>query len=395
MKLKNLKSFLIVLFFLAAILTGLSSYVSVYPVLKPVDRPLPRFPDGGLTYKNVLAFRGTLESQFNNVRGKTNYIQLNGLAQRLMSRRVVDDADPSLRVVRLDNGYLTFLEQPRNVVAPAEQIAALRDHLQEQGINLLYVQRPAKICKYDPQLPTGVEDHTNENMDNLLDSLRAEGIDCIDLRDAMWEELDYYNAFFKTDHHWKPEAGLWAFGAVGRYLNENCAFDIDESLFDPDNYDVEIKEAWFLGSQGKRVGTAYAGVDDISLLTPKFDTALECSTPHKNEHKSGDFREVMFALQHINKRDYFVLNPYAVYTGGDFPLQSFTNHLDEGGKKVLLVRDSFCCTFSPFFALGCAQLDNLDLRHYQGSVKDYADETNPDIVIIMTHTALSGKGTIL
>jgi len=395
MKTKNLKGILLVLLFLAAILAGHSSYVSVYPFLKPVDRPQPRFPDGGLTYKNVLAFRGTLEAQFNNVRNKTHYIQINGLAQRLMGRRVVDDADPTLRVVRLNNGCLTFLEEPRDAAAPAEQIAALRNHLQERGIDLLYVQRPAKICKYDTQLPTGVEDHTNENMDNLLDRLRAGGVDCLDLRDAMWEELDYYDAFFKTDHHWTPETGLWASGAVRRYLNENYGFDIDESLFDPANYDAEIKEAWFLGSQGKRVGTAYAGVDGISILTPKFDTDLECSTPHKNEHKSGGFREVMLAPQHINKRDYFVLNPYAAYTGGDFPLQSFTNHLDEGGKKVLLVRDSFCCTFSPFFALGCAQLDNLDLRHYKGSVKDYADETEPDLVIIMTHTALSGKGTIL
>ena len=48
----------------------------------------------------------------------------------------------------------------------------------------------------------------------------------------------------------------------------------DEEALDIKNYEVNTYRNWFLGSIGKRVGIYYAGIDDIDLIYPKFDTLL-------------------------------------------------------------------------------------------------------------------------
>jgi hypothetical protein len=313
-------------------------------------------------------------------------VQLNGLAQRLMGRRVVNDADGVYNVVKLDNGWLTFVAPERDMPGAAENMLALRDHLAADGIPMLYVQAPVKVNKYDPQLPVGVTDYNNTNIDRLIALLADSGVDCLDLRERLNAYTsDYYSAFFKTDHHWKPETALWAFGEVGRYLNANYGFDIDEALFDPGNYSYETQKNWFLGSQGKRVGNLYGGTDDFTLITPKFPTDFTSEIPHKGLTVSGAFEDVFIFHEILDSRDYFNINTYAAYTGGDYPLQTIINN-SGGEKNILLIRVSSSCAFSPFLALGVGRLDAIDPRYYGGSIADYADQVQPDIVIFLDYS---------
>lgn len=82
--------------------------------------------------------------------------------------------------------------------------------------------------------------------------------------------------------------------------------------------------------------------------------------PAQDIYKEGTFEETMFDYSNISEKDYWNLSAYHAYTGGDFDLNMIINKMNEEGKKVILVRDSFACTFSTFFSLACSELDIVD-----------------------------------
>ncbi|MDR2393358.1 MAG: hypothetical protein LBD93_04295 [Treponema sp.] len=121
-------------------------------------------------------------------------------------------------VVDLGAGYFTEVvkKNDRNL---ASVFYAFHDFLHDLGIDLLYVQRPHKIAPQDGI--SGILDFFNENDDDLLTALSVKQILYLDLRKNIREEtLDHRRLFYKTDHHWKAETGLWASRILMNHLNE-------------------------------------------------------------------------------------------------------------------------------------------------------------------------------
>lgn len=315
------------------------------------------------------------------------FIELNGGFQRLLGKRVIDDADPSNMVVRLNGGALNFALKGAALTDNSDnagRLADFSDMLRADGIPLLYVQAPEKDQKNNDGMPAGVPDYGNQHADRLLEVLRARGVETLDLRDAFAAAPEPYSFyFFKTDHHWKPEGAFLAFQQVSRRLEESYGFEIPSEITDESDYNKKIYPRWFLGSQGKRVGTLYAGVDDISLIFPKFDTHLTFEIPIHQISRTGSFLDTVIDYTQIDTKDYYNKNPYAMYTGGDFPLNVIRNDRNPEGKRVLLIRDSYSCAFAPFLALACKELDIVDLRYFSGSLSDYIQETKPDLVMVL------------
>jgi len=315
---------------------------------------------------------------------KTKFIELNGLFNRILGKRVVDDVDKSYNVAKLNNGYLTFTNPKIDIKGYADKTIEFNKFLSEKNIPLLYIQAPYKISKSDPQLPTGFVNYTNENDDNLLSELSKANIKTLDFREEIVKDnLNHYDMFFKTDHHWTPESGFWAAKKVSNLLRDDYGFKINEDNYNLDNYNIKTYKNWFLGSQGRRVGVTYTGDDDIDMITPNFKTDFNFSVPTSNIERSGEFKDAMFSYDLINKKDYYNLNPYEAYIGGDYNLNLITNNNSPNNKKILLVRDSFSCVMTPFLAMSCKNLDTIDLRYYTASIKSYIDKNKPDIVILM------------
>ena len=131
----------------------------------------------------------------------------------------------------------------------------------------------------------------------------------------------------------------------------------------------------------------YGGVDDFELLLPKYNTNLTTWFYRINEEEitlKGNFEQTLIFKENLAK-NYFFYNVYATYSGGDYAKTSVINHNNPNGKRVLLVRDSFSCTFAPFFALGCKELYTIDLRNTSASLVDYIYEVKPDIVIYLEY----------
>ncbi len=333
------------------------------------------------------------ESRFNDfLPGKEGWVTLNGGVQRLLGRREVNQR------YRLENGQMTYVIPELDMEPIARNTAAFARALEERDIPFLYVNLLFKVDEQDKQLPPGVEDYSNENADRFLAILRREGVDCLDLRELERAEgLDHYSLFFPSDHHWTPETGLWASARIAAALAERePSLAADLSLMDPANYDRDVREGIFLGSHGRRVGEWYIGADDLSILTPRFETRLRFSVPELELVREGSFAETMLFPEKLEQTDRMRSAAYDVYTGGEYGLLRVENLLGGNGQRLLVLQDSFSLVLIPFFSLGYERVDYLDLRLWDGDLLSYIDETAPDMVLVLYNPgALEDNNTVM
>ena len=316
--------------------------------------------------------------------GKYHFITANGAVQRLMGARVVNER------YKLDNGHLTYTVPKEDVDGFAENTVALRDVLKERGIPFLYVNAPFKIHEEDKQLPVGVEDYSNENADAFLSFIEEQNVEVLDLRDCIADEgLDHYSLFYKTDHHWKAETGLWATGIISDRLAQiSSSFAVNSDLWNPANYSFDVYEDAFLGSSGVRVGEVYAGRDDMTLITPNFKTELTFSVDSEDIYREGTFSEAFLFRDNLISENMLESTGYAVYGNGIHDIIKIRNYGTEidgafQPKKILMISDSFGNVVTPFLSLAFEQTHVLDMRMFEGNLMDYIDDYDPDVVLII------------
>ena len=140
-----------------------------------------------------------------------------------------------------------------------------------------------------------------------------------------------------------------------------------------------------LGAVGRRVGTLYAGLDDIDIVFPKYETSFDFYgiSDDGEEKRSGNFADAVYLWDNLSQRADFVNNNYSTYIGKEYAISKLTNNNNPDGIKILLIRDSFSCTIQPFIAQDASEVCAIDLRRYdEQSVPQLCDEYKPDLVIL-------------
>lgn len=352
---------------------------SIRPVKQGLRLAANTFLDTGkLDFSSVERF-------FNETyKGKYWFITLNGAFQKALGARVVNER------YQLDNGHLTYIIGEYDMDGIAGNTVAFRNALEERDIPMVYVNTPFKIQQTDKQLPLGTEDHSNENADRFLACLREENVTVFDLREIIAaEKLDHYDMFYRTDHHWKAESGLWAAGEIVEFLSGwNGDYAVKDGLLEPSAYTYEVHEDRFLGSAGKRVGSIYAGMDDFTVITPNFETEFSFSAMEGEIYREGSFSDVFIVRDILNSENKFTSSVYSTYCGDAYahieirntqtgPNRSCTD------KKILIIRDSFSDVLIPFLSLGYEELDVIDLRMFDQDLMAYVEKSDPDLVLVV------------
>lgn len=319
-------------------------------------------------------------------------MNIHSVEYKLSNTSVIKKDDST--VLRLDNDYLAYKSEyvsREDFEYAASNIKALNDYCDDLGVGFLYVKAPSK--GENVKAPDSAFDYRYENT-RLFDEILDEYDICsLKLNQVMEQQgITEDEAFFVTDHHWKPETALWAVGEVCQKLNTEYGFEYNEAYTDISNYNVKTYSDYFLGSAGKKVGlyfTKYAA-DDFSVITPKFDTQFTMTVPQKNVLKSGSFEEALLYKENLVK-DYYNINCYATYSGGDYKIQIFDNELidEKNGDTILIIRDSFGCAFTPFLSLNADKIYSVDIRNTVTayprveSIRSYIKEIDADYVIVL------------
>ena len=94
----------------------------------------------------------------------------------------------------------------------------------------------------------GIHDYSNQIADEHINKLYENKINYLDLRESIKKQnINHYDLFFFSDHHWKQESALWASQEISKYIKETFLLDKDLSLLNKDNYSKLTYTNYFLG----------------------------------------------------------------------------------------------------------------------------------------------------
>ena len=199
------------------------------------------------------------------------------------------------------------------------------------------------------------------------------------------EGMNHHEAFFRTDHHWRPETGLWASRHILQILRNDYGWNVDPEILNPDRFEHVVYHECFLGSEGYKLTLARAKPDDVTILYPKFQTLLHFHPFDIGIDVSGDF-----SVTYNMKQAEYGNVAYGTYNYGGHQLSKIHNLLNSNHKKLLMIDDSMAYVLIPFLSLGIEYIEEMDLRLFSGSLKSYIKSSMPDIVITAYNSGWPG-----
>ncbi|MBQ7578013.1 MAG: hypothetical protein IJT21_07105 [Synergistaceae bacterium] len=295
-------------------------------------------------------------------------------------------------VIKLKHGHFATFTKSFDVSEKVASVRNFANFCESHDIKFFYVNLPNQICKSEDKDIAGTLDFSNQNADNFLQMLGDYGVKYYDMREILHDQgMNHHEAFFITDHHWKPETGLWAAREILKFLRNGYKWPVNPEILNPENFDYVIYRDWYLGSYGQKITLVRAKPEDFTMIYPKFDTLLKLEIPDKKINISGDFR-IIYDMKQLNEKDYYSLSPYQAYMYGGRPIVKIENLLAHNEKKLMMVYDSFSLPVIPFMALDIKHIEAIDLRQFNGSLETYIKRNKPDLIIAIYYIEMLAKG---
>ena len=323
---------------------------------------------------------GTLQE---SIVGKTVFFVLNGLMTASLGINSLNT------IQKLSNGWLAN-EEPHecDVETVVEDIRDLSTFLKNNHIEYICMPVGGKNAFYDVKFKQGHAIDEKDTYQSLIQGLSENKVNYLDMntwyQNNGWKMEDVY---FKTDHHWRPEAAWQATKCLIENLYQCGIIQNNTSIYEKNKWNFEVYRDWFLGSEGKRTGTKYAGTDDLCYVYPKFDTDI---TVHRfyydKENRTGNNGSV-YETHYLNQKNYFSENSYCLYLGGNFSLTYIQNNAAQENKKVMVIGDSYRLPVECFLSAIFKEIYHVDMRAYEeGTFIELVQEIKPDIVMIIFTT---------
>lgn len=325
-----------------------------------------------------------------NTYGKYKFIELYGYIQKLMYK----NEESNFEVVKDKNGFLHytfFAEKPNPVYKLVKRTKALKEGLEDKNTKLIYMMPPDKYIKGYTKLPYGIPyNYANETADVFLKLLNENNVDTIDLRKNLDKSgISEDQLFFKTDHHWKTETAFFEFSQLVDIINKRYGLKINQDGFytNKNNYNFITYRDSYVGSMGRKTGIAYSGVDDFTLIYPKYKTnySYYSKTGTVETRLNGRFEEALLTVDpfRTSKGTYSLeADKYSSYLFGNQGIVHVVNKDNSSGPKVLFVKDSVTVPLAAFLSTVCSDVYLIDPRYFTGNIPDYINSVKTNFIFV-------------
>ena len=263
-------------------------------------------------YDNHLAFSGDFIDLW-------SYMQIDNSVSKIT---LLDDVEYG-SLIKDDKGNLYFPANKVDVSDCVMRTTLFANSLNHKNIKYIYVQAPNKMVKGYTDKGVYSYNYSNQNADEFLKGLKANKVDYLDLREQIKKnDIDKEELFYKTDHHWTTPTAFWAYQKLIEMMQEKYQFNIDTEHYytNLENYQVTKSENTFLGSLGRRVGSAVAGMDSYTYIEPNFETDYSVYNGVQSlmlPIKKGSFATAIVSQKILNSKDVNE-NKHAVYYEMDY-----------------------------------------------------------------------------
>jgi len=279
--------------------------------------------------------------------------------------------------VILPNGYLTSVFDYCPSYDAWNNILDFSTYLKSKNLPFVTLIQPEKSDDSITTFPTGVPHGYTKTLNEYKSFLDNNDIQYVDLQPLLLKEnSDLYSWFYKSDHHWNVHAAFLSARITANYLNDNLNISAEIDTLNDKKYNLITYPNVFLGSFGRILGDRWK--EDIEILYPTYNTNFHVSLAGYNLDKTGSFENTLI-YQDILKKD---ANSYCAFLYGDYPLINIENNNCQNGTRVLVIKLSYANAMCPYLASTVQYLDMIDPRHFDGSIRSYIDQTQPDCVIL-------------
>ncbi len=211
---------------------------------------------------------------------------------------------------------------------------------------LMMVPTTAEILKdYLPAYaPTDSEAAALKQTKQLLDK----SIKFVDVSDTLNSKKNEY-IFYRTDHHWTSKGAYYAYQELSKYMG----FKAHAESY----YNIKDVTDDFLGSLASKSGYQFLKPDSIELYVPKDEKSYTVDYVDLNK-----VTNTIYDMKSLQTKD-----KYNVFFGGNYGLVKITTSVP-GGKKLLIVKDSFANCLIPFLMSHYSEIYIVDPRYYEDDI---------------------------
>lgn len=347
--LKKAEAWITTLLFFAVLLVGAALLLFVpgqdYSELE--RRYLAEKPE--LTWKSVKsgAYMDDLESYLTDrFPARGTLLAAESMYLRMLGKREIGGA-----YIGKDGYLITKLTDDAVPEAEvSERLAAVRaftEMLSEEGIGSTVMLVPSSSLQLREYLPAGADVYPQD--DYLTQAAELFGESFLDLRDVLTEPEYYY----RTDHHWTTDGAYEAYEA---YM-ERLSLSPERKR----RYTEETVTESFRGTLYAKVLSPFCAKDAV-VAYHKTETLTVTA--------DGNELPGLYFDEKLSESD-----AYAYFLGGNYGEIRVTGGCDAeaagADRRLLIVKDSQANCFLPFLTGSFGEIHMLDLRYYQGSVKEY------------------------
>ena len=217
---------------------------------------------------------------------------------------------------------------------------------------------PSSAEIWADMLPKGApNDSQKDFIDFAYDAVSSQTVDFYSALSAHAKESIYY----RTDHHWTTLGAYYGYTALANAMG-----------FEPlplENYTEKVISESFLGTTYSSSGYGWVKPESISTYVEQGNAVI-------TNYPSGTPTEGSLYVESFLE----VKDKYSYFYGGNTPL--LTVETGNEGPSLLIVRDSYMDSLSPYLFPHFSEIHIVDLRHYRLSLASYIDANDIDNILI-------------
>jgi len=191
----------------------------------------------------------------------------------------------------------------------------------------------------------------------------------IDLSPTLLNHSDE-EIYYRTDHHWTSLGAYYAYTDLINTINPS----FNSSLVP----EFETVSDTFYGTSVSSSGFTWVKPDIIQVCKNIEDANVE---RYEKGLNSEPVKCDLYDESYLELKD-----KYSMFLGGVAPLVHIKSD-SNSGNSILLIRDSYSDSLSPYLTEAFSDIYLVDLRYYKSSVSELAKDLNVDNILIIYSVA--------
>lgn len=275
-------------------------------------------------------------------------------------------------------GSNDYLIEKYNIPVNSDKIIKTLNEFNEtvNYVNLNLMLVPTSISINYEMLPDNVDHKEQKNeLEYIYDNIN---FNTINVYDTLMEQNEYYQMYYRLDHHWTSYGAYYAYQEYSKANNIN--------FLSINDFKIEEVTNDFNGTLYSKSNDYSRKPDSIYLFTPK---------KHNYEVEyvySKKKTDTLYELSYLEKKD-----KYSLFLDNNHPLIVVTNKDVENNNEIVIIKDSYANSFVPFIVNHFRKVHIVDPRFYQENISEYIKNNKniKDALILYNMNTIDGDVGIL